>query len=264
MKGEFIEEDDSVNSIKEQKIKEQFLDDAFKKAEVKHVAKHLDNKKIKKTIYEKKFPKLWVLLIVISSIGIIFINYMPWGYVKYDTGDSEIEISITKEFKIYDGSNEITDSEVINDIATLFSEPYYIGLSEDAFASSSNLTFYGCIILIALGIMVVVFGILDRFINFQKETFISIHFILTTIVTLPCILIVLSLTKFLAAQILSYYNSSLINIKIITIAFPAAFFLVITGFILVRLAFTVMKLDFKEMQKILKKDASEPISNPAR
>lgn len=260
VQGEFIEEDDSSNFIKEQKIKEQFLDDAFKKAEVKHGVKQPDNKKIKKTNYKKKFPKLWILLMITAAIGLVCVNYMPWGYIKYDTDGSEIEISITRDFKLHNVSEEITNSTIITNISSVFLEPYYIGLSDEDFTSSSNLASYGFILLIALGISIIILGILDKLLNFSKETFIRIHFVLTTIIIFPCMFVVLSLIKFLGAQILSYYNLPFVSIKITAIAFPAAFLLITIGFILARLSLTVIKIDFKEMQKILKENAPRTTS----
>jgi len=257
VKGEFIEEDNSVNSIKEEKLKEQFLDDAFKKAEVKRGFKQSDNKKSKKTTYEKRFPKLWILLIAAAIIGLICVNYVSWGYVKYDTGTSKIEVSINRDFILHNESKIVTDINASKNITNLFSQPYHLGLSTNDFKSAPEVTYNCFICLIVLGIIIIIFGIIDKIINFSSEIFICIHFIIATTVIFPCMFIVLSAVKFIGAQILLYYNIHFITAKILAVAFPAAFVFIVIGFVIIRLIFTVMRMDFKEMQKLLKTDVKE-------
>jgi len=259
VKGEFIEDDNSINSnssLKEEKLKEQLLDEAFKKAEGKRSVKKTDNKKIKKTSYEKKFPKLWILLIIIAIIGLIAIDYVSWGYIKYDTGNSKIEVSISRDFILNNGSKKVDDINVSKNITNLFSQPYHLGLSTNDFTSAPDEAYNGFICLIILGVLIMVFGVIDKLINFSSEIFICIHFVIVTSAIFPCMFIVLSAIKFIGAQILLYYNIHFINAKILTVAFPAAFVLVILGFVTIRMIFTVIRMDFKEMQKLSKTDVT--------
>ncbi|MDH7517335.1 MAG: hypothetical protein QHH19_03225 [Candidatus Thermoplasmatota archaeon] len=260
VKGEFIEEDNSVNFIKEQKIKEQLLDEAFKKAEIKRGVRQPDYKKSKKTTYEKNFPKLFILLILAAMILWICINYVPWGYIKYDTGSSKMELSINRDFILYNGSEKTTDTNVSNDITNLFSKSYYLGLSTDDFSSASQLAENSVIALIILGILITIFWAIDKLFNFSAEIFITIHFVIAAIVIVPCMFIVLSAAKFIGAQILLYYNIHFITAKILTVTFPAAFALITLGFIVIRIMFTVIGMDFKEMQKLLKTNVTDTIT----
>ncbi len=257
VKGELIEEDNSVNSIKEKKLKEQFLDEAFKNAEDKRGVKKPDDKKRKKTTYKKKFPLLCILLIATAIIFWISINYVTWGYIKYDTGSSKIEVSINRDFALYTESGEVTDINASKDITNLFSQPYHLGLSTNDFSSAPKLSENAVIVLVVLCILILIFWILDKILNFSSEIFILIHFVITTTAIFPCMFIVLSVIKFIGAQILLYYNIHFINAKIIAVAFPASFVLIILGFVIIRIIFTVIRMDFKEMQKLSKIDFTE-------
>jgi len=260
VKGEFVEENNSVNSNKEQKIKEQFLDEAFKKVEIKHGIRKTDEKKSKKITYEKKFPKLCILLIIIAIIVWISINYVPWGYIKYDTGSSEMELSINRDFILSNESGKAIDTNVSKNITNLFSKPYYLGLSTNDFSDTPKLAENSIIVLIVLCILITIFWAIDKIFNFSAEIFIVVHFVITTTVIVPCMFIILSVSKFVGAQILIYYNSHFITAKILTVAFPVAFVLIILGFVTIRLIFTVIKIDFKEMQKLLKTGVTETMT----
>lgn len=242
-------EEKSILTLKEkreQKLKDQFLDETFKTAEIKRGLKSPKNKSVKKS-YEKTFPKLGILLIVLAILGLIFINNAPWAFIKYDTDYGSIEASLYRDIDEVNGEHQ--------EIIKIFETPYYIGLSTIDFSNTADLMFYGFIFLIIVGVLITIFGIIDEKINFSLKIFTLFHFIFALIAIIPCIIIILSSMKFLSAHLLLYINMSQINnlipnINITFITFPAAFMVIALGFIVIKLEFTIMKIDLNELQKL--------------
>ena len=249
MEEEEALQEKSMSTLKdkrEQKIKEQFLDEAFKKAEIKRGLRLSDDKKQKKS-YEKTFPKLGFLLILLSIFGLVFINNAPWAFIKYNTDYGSVDAYIYRDFN--DRNNEYQE------IIKLFETPYYMGLSISDFTNIPASVFNGFILLIILGLLITILGIIDKKLNFSMKTFTLIHFILASVAIIPCIFIVLPVMSFLSAHLLIFYNMSQINglipnITVTFLTFPAAFILVALGFIIIKIVFTVMKVDINELQKL--------------
>ena len=240
--GEVMNEEFALGAKRGKKLKEEILDESFKKAEISRGIRLPDKKPSKKS-YEKTFPKLGVLLIIFAIIGLIFIYNVPWAYIKYDTGEEQVEASIYRNFEGAGSENQ--------QILDLFRSPHYIGLSIDDFTDMPTSASYGFILLIVLGVILTLFGILDKIRNFSLETSIIIHFIFAIVTIVTGTFIVLSVIKILGSHFLLGYNMPLIpDLSNIILFFPAAFVVVVFGFIIVKLAFTIMRMDFNELQKI--------------
>lgn len=245
--GEDTTEEPTPIAERREKIKEQILDETFKKAEVTRGIRESDDGDHKKKTYEKTFPKVGIALIIIAIIGLIFITKTPWGYIRYG---AENEISF--------GSNT---NNINGTILNLFKSPYYLGLSADDFSFAYSSALYGFVSLIIFGIAITIFGIFDKMRNFSIETFILIHFIFVSIIIIPGILITLAGIKILGAHFLFYHNASLIFLKITFLSFPAAIAAVVLGLITAKLMFTVMRMDFNALQKIKElEDAKSPFA----
>ncbi len=238
--GEVMEEKPTLIEKREKKIKETMLDDAFKKAEIRRSLR-LPDKDSEKKSYKKTFPKFGFVLIVCAIIVFIVVNYVPWAYIEYGPETELTTVTIYKDFKIENSENlQIYD---------LFQSPHYLGLSIGDFSEAATLEFYGFILLIALGILITIFGILDKMRNFSGEIFAIIHFVAGTAAIIPGMFIVLSVTKFLSAQFLPHHNIFPGGYANIALLFPAAFILIIVGFVIIKLAFTMMKIDFNKIQE---------------
>jgi len=244
-----MQEELAPGEKKKEIMKEGVLDEAFKKAEISRGLRPPEKKKGKKP-YEKTFPKFGILLIIFAVIGLICIYQITWAYIKYDTGEGSVEALIYKD---YTGEN-IENQHILS----LFQHPHYLGLSTDDFTNAPALTSYGFFSLIILGALITLLGVLDKFRGFSMETFVLTHFILSIATFIPGLFIVLSTMKFLGAHFLLFYNMPLISSQNnILLFFPAAFIIIIFGFIIVRIAFTVLKMDFNEMEKIKELGVSE-------
>lgn len=240
-----------VKGARKEKIKDEILDESFKKAEISRGLRLPESKPPIKKPYEKFFPKLGILLIIIAIIGLVFIYTVPWAYAKYDTEDGTMETLFYKDFK--EGDSEY--QQIVN----LFKSPNsdYIGVSIDDFTDVPVSASYGFILLIILGIALTIFGILDKIYDFSIEIFTIIHFIFGIVTIILGMFIVLSVIKVLGSHFLLYYNIFLISNPNIVLVFPSVFIVVILGFMIIKLAFTVMRIDFKELEKITETGVSE-------
>jgi len=240
-----MSEDPALNAKREEKIKEQLLDEVFKKAEISRGVRPPNKVISKKKSYEKTFPKVGILIIIIAIIGLVFINTIPWVYARYN----DTEAAFYKNFESKKDDQQVRD---------LFKSPYYLGLSINDFTNAPALATYGFISLIILGIAITIFGILDKIRDFSIETFTIIHFTAATAIIIPGIFIILSSTKILGAHFLLYHNMSLITTPHLKLLFfPAAFAVVVIGFVIIRLAFTIMRMDFNELEKMKETEISE-------
>jgi len=237
--GEVIDKEPTLIE-REEKIKETMLDNAFKKAEIRH-SPRLSNKDSKKKSYRKTFPKFGFVLIVCAIVVFIVVNYVPWAYIEYGPETELTTVTIYKDFKIENSEN--------TEIYDLFRSPYYLGIERDDFSEAATLEFYGFISLMALGILITIFGILDKMRNFSWEIFVITHFVISTATIIPGMFIVLSVAKLLGAQFLPHYNVFPAGYTNIALLFPAAFILIIVGFVIIKLAFTMMKIYFNKIQE---------------
>ena len=239
-------------------IKDEVLDESFKKAEIS-LGIRPPVKKTEKKPYEKTFPKFGLLLIIFAIIGLICIYQVTWAYIKYDNTDEKgIEVLIYKE---YLGRNIEKESTL-----SLFQNPHYIGISVGDFTDTPKLASYGFFALIILGALITLFGILDKKRNFPIEISILTHFMLAIVAIIPSLLIALSAMKFLGAHFLFFYNMSLIQMNIglsnVILFFPAAFILIVLAFITIKIVFTIIRMDFNEIQKIKETTVSkQPFSD---
>ena len=243
-----MEEKPTLIEKRKEEIKETMIDNAFKKAEIKR-SLHSSDKNSENKSHKKTFPKFGFILIICAIIGFIIVSYVPWAYIEYGPENELTTVTIYKDFKIESGEN--------TEIYDLFRSPHYLGLSTGDFSEAATLELYGFISLIALGILITIFGILDKMRNFSWEIFVITHFVISAATIISGIFIVLSVAKFLGAHFIQYHNTFPESYANITILFPAAFILIIFGFVIIKLAFTMMKIDFSKIQEPKEDEAFE-------
>lgn len=243
-----MEERETLVEKRKEKIKETLLDETYKKAELTRSLRSSDKNPEKKT-YKKVFPKFGFVLIAFAIIGIVIINSVPWAYIEYGPENEATSVAIYKDFELQ-GVNYTQTYE-------LFQSPYYIGLSTGDFSELPKLELYGFIALIAIGIILTIFGIFDKTRNFSGEIFAIFHFVIGTITIIPGTFIVLSAIKFIGAQILSCQNTLPVTYTNLSLLFPVPFILIILGFVIIRLAFTIMKIDFNKIKETKEEELLE-------
>lgn len=249
-----LEDMDKNNFLKVKKSereKEELLDESFKRVE-------LSRKKKKFLIKEKKeikkfFPVFGVIFIVIAIVALLIINYLPWMYIKYNNSDyQEFEGFFYRDFKTKFEQKEILDLLGSNCNNCSSYSHNYIGLSTEDFIYSPQYCFYGFIALILLGLISIIFAIIDKFRNFSIKSYVLFYFISAIIEVIIGVYILSICVKFLGANFLLFYNKSLIegiglyNAKLLILA---PILLIVFAFILIKGAMIAVELNFKELNK---------------
>lgn len=253
------EEEQQKSDRKRKKLKEQFLDEAYKKAELLKKA-HLEIKKEQKLI-KKPFIKIGIIAVIIAIIGLALINYVPWMYIKYDSDNGTIE----EYFSYKDFNNN--DIEIDN-ITSLFestcnncsnNSKNYIGLTINDFTGSQRTIFNSLIVLALLGLIFTGFIIIDRFKNFSEETVNFIHSFFIGSTIFIDLIIFLSTIKFLGAHILMQLNRSFIEVlglNNINLFFFAPYIFFISSLFLVIMGLMLIKANFNKAIKNLESQKS--------
>lgn len=244
---EEFEEDFQIK--KEQRIKQEFLEENFKKAST--AIDKIKKENIKKPA-KKPFFKLGLCLILISIFCLIFLNLMPWAYIKYDNNVPELK---THEFFYYNTgkidtiSNDTTFTNFFKS-----GESYgYIGLSSNDITKTSEVQsciFYAFIV---IGIVFTIFEILFRKRDFSLKRYRLVHTFFALITAILSVYFIFISIKFIGANILIGYNIqfAFINIEKLAIVFiaPVILTFIVSG--ILKLSITVLKINFNEFEKII-------------
>jgi len=248
---EKIDENGFLKIKKIEKEKEELLDETFKKAELLKKKKKLLIKEKKKL--KKFFPTFGVIFIIIAIVALFIINFLPWMYIKYNNSNyEEVEGFFYRDFKTKFEHKEILDLMGSKcDNCSSYSHNY-IGLSTDDFVYSPQYCFYGFIALILLGLISIIFAIIDKFRNFSIKSYILFCFISAIVEIIIGVYILSLCVKFLGANFLLFYNKSLIesigfnNVKLLILA---PILLIVFAFIIIKGAMIAVELNFKELEK---------------
>ena len=248
---EDIDEDFFADVRKNRKAtKEDILDETFRKAEMLKGLRPKEKKKVTK----KPFLKLGIVLIIIAVISLVAINYAPWMYIKYDAEYGTIQEFFNRDFK---------EGHYYNEIDYIFESPCancsnnsknFIGLTKDDFTNIPKTTSYAFITLALLGIIFIIFEIIERRRNFSMEMVAVVHSTFAAAALTVSIFVVFTVIKFLSSYFLLYYNRPFIevsgvnNVKLI---FPVPIILIVISFASIIIAINIMKINFHEFEKKL-------------
>jgi len=243
--------DDYLKIKKIEKIKEELLDETFKKAEKRKKSKNFLLKEKKEL--KKCFPIFGVIFIFISIMSIFIINYLPWMYIKYNNSElNEIESFFYKDFKTKFENDEILMLMGQKCNNCYYDSKNYIGLSKEDFIFIPRYLTYVFIALLLFGLFYSIFSIIDRFCNFSVKSvtlFCSIFAIAEIIIG---VIILSFCVRFLGANFLINFNKTLIeniglyNVKLIILA---PILLMVFAFVIIKGALTSVNLNFKELKK---------------
>lgn len=237
--------------------KEDILDESFRKAEISKGIRPKEGKKVVK----KPFLKLGIILIIVAIISLVIINYLPWVYIKYNAEYGTIQEFFYKDFENKEGHYYPKIDHVFESPCTNCSNnsKNYLGITKNDFTDTPEITSYGFIILVLLGIIFTIFAILAKLRDYSLETVSMIHSTFAAATVIISIFIMLLNIKFLGLYFLLYYNrpfieTSGVNNVIMILLVPII--IVFISFAIIFIAFTVMKINFHEFEKKLKLDKS--------
>lgn len=244
------DDNDSFLKIKEsiKSAKEDMLDETFKKAEIKKALRLKEEKKVPK----KPFLKLGVVLIIISLVGIVSVNSLPWVFIKYDTSIGTTEESYYKDFSegtYHDETTYIFESPCTN---CSNNSKNFIGLTLDDFSNIPKLAIYAFTIIGILGFIFTIYIIIDKWRNFSIDTTLLVHSTFAILANIFSLFIIFLLTKFLGSYFLLYYNISFIEasgLKNLTLVYPATSILIILSVTIIMITIVILRINFREYEK---------------
>ncbi len=244
------------NSIDEidRKSKEELLDDNFKRAEKSKKQK----KDVKKKTKKKPFLFSGLALIIVAIICLSILSVIPWMYIKYDSttaDNSKIEINYYKDFK----SDEDTNNIEITSFFQSDNGTYYTGLSYNDFSSTPKILTYGFVIFILLGVLFTIFAIFCRKKEVLSEKIIIVHSIFAAITIIIAAFLIFTSLKFLTSHLLIHYNMPFINQIFANpvMIFPAPNILIFILAGIMKLGFSIIKINYREIQNILDEEGAK-------
>jgi len=207
-----------------------------------------------KNYIKKPFRKVGILIIIISVLCLLLMSQLPWAYVKYDSKQNEnksVEEVIFSDTSAQDlKENSFFESE---------NGSQNVGILLDDFTNIYRMSYYLLIGLIVMGVIITLYQI----ITMNKGHLYDLDLIFNSIVTIIAAVIgieIISLfIRLIGAHFLFFHNSLFIaeafpNIHMILVL-PFAI-LVITA-VFLKISFTILKMNFKKLEKIHKYDSSK-------
>lgn len=235
-----------LNKKDKQLLKKKILEDKHKS-----ILKFVDEIELKKRLKIKKKPffKLGLILIFVSIISLLIMNFIPWAVVSYDNKTSNLENN-----EIYYYINKIEKNSYDSSFSNFFDSQdsfKYLGLNFDSINSSSTILSYLLFAIILIGTIFTIFGLLISQRDFSIEKYRLLHCFFAFITALICIYIVFILIKFIGANILILYNNDFISTDIENLAFifisPIIVLFIILG--LFKLNISILKINYNIFEK---------------
>lgn len=215
------------------------------------ISKLVDEIGLKQILKPKKKPffKLGLILIIVSIICLLIMNFVPWAVVSYDNNILNI-----KNNEIYYYTDKIDKNTNDVSFSSFFEsqDSYeYIGLNSNSIKSSSITLSYLLYAIIAIGVIFTIFGLFISRSDFSIEKYRLFHCFFAFITALICIYFVFISIKFIGANILMLYNSEFIPADIENLAFifisPIIVLFIVLG--LFKLNISVLKINFNIFEK---------------
>jgi len=239
--------------------KDEIIDESFRRADsVKK--ENAYNKKIRK----KPFYKSGFLIIIISVLCIAIVNLSPWAYVKCNKEDTDGFVD--KLIFINNDKEDIGNDTNSQLIASIFESDNcsntscnYLGLDFNDFSNTPQITFYGFLIIMLIGLIFVIIQIIDKMHNISVEIFTIIHSVLSAITMIISIYLFILMMELISLYFLLYFNSEFLTAKNIVFVSPAAIFLILVLFNVITWEFIIIVINYREFER---KISSKPTEKP--
>jgi hypothetical protein len=246
--GKDFKEKSFISEQRKEKIKEKVLDEDFKKAtEFSKKSKHNTER-----VEKRPFFNLGFGLIFVGVLCLLILNFTPWIYVKYDsniTSEKDIDFFYYRDFEQV-GTNQNQE------FATFFQQgnsSKFLGISDNDLTVIPNVGYYIFIVFVLLGMLftaINIFFIKKK--NANIENLRVIHSFFAGIVAILSIYFIYVGVKFFGAMILLIYNNHVISndVSNLFLAYLAPIILIFIVAGVLKLSFTIIKVNIREMQKI--------------
>jgi hypothetical protein len=272
-----LKEDFLLNVQKKDSIKEEILDENFKRAEKKQIFE----KSRKPSSIRKPFLKLGIVLIVLSIFCLIFINILPWMYIKVEVDNRGNEqffyrdfVNKDPEYGIINESGNGTDFEEVIDSIFLSdckncseNSNHFIGLSKGDFSTLARYCSYAFILLIVIGLAFTVYETIEKLLKFSSHSVSIVHSTFATITIIICTYILYILIPFLSANILQLLNAPFLkalDISYLLIVFISPLIIIALILLMIRIGFAILKMNFNDLQEKFESDYIKKNFKPLR
>jgi len=255
-----LNEDFFLTSKTEKTTKEEILDKDFKKFKDIKEKKSDDKKRNTK----KPFLKSGIILVILALICLVIISFAPWAYVKCDLDyeKGKTDRFIYKNYDEYDIGSDNESQKIINIFESnncTNSSCNYVGLTFKDFRNTPKITFYGFAILALLGLIFIIFQIIEKKRNFSVEMFTIAHSIFSTATIIISSFLFILVIKFFGIYFLLHYNDPFITTKNIVFVSPVAITLLFILAAIMKGTFGVMRINCAELEKNLSaKESKNP------
>ena len=218
-------------------------------------------KRIKRS--KKPFPKYGIILIIYSIISMAVVEYGPWMYLKttYVSG-IEVDGFIYKNLRVEDPN-----------LLTYLIEPFnnFHGMFKQFFYDIPAIISYALVILFLFGLIITIFGLIDRKKNYDVKKFREKQSYLYLFTIPPCILIITSCIPFISSYLLGGHNAggegSLENLlkniagidSLPMWTPPAPYFLIILTFFIITITFTILDSNLRIIMDEMKTNKEKMI-----
>ncbi len=230
----------------EDEIKQEILDEEFKRVDLKRKKDKIPAKPNKK---KRPFLKIGFVVLIVGVLGILIGQSAPWMFISYNPSGNE-ELFEESYYQNFESKN----ASINNTVEAFFEKnsSRYLGLNINDFYNTPKITTYLFYILIGLGIIFSIFSILDKKILFPIEDLITIQTIYTIVLIPILIYIVFILVKFLGSNILMATNCTYLRAIFpnLYILYPAPIILLFLSAGLMKICFTIAKSNFKEIENL--------------
>jgi len=237
--------------------KEDIIDETFRRAENKN-----QGRSIKQKTKKKPFYKSGILLIIIALVCIGIVILSPWAYVKCDkennngSVDKIIFINYDKEDIGFDNNSQLI-TDIFESDNCSNSSCNYAGLDFNDLKITPKTIFYGFVILALIGLVFVIFQIIDKIYGFSIETFIIIHSAFSAVAMVISVYLFLLVLKLIGIYFLLLYNSKFFTAQNIVFVSPVAIFLILVLFNVISWEIRVISSNYKRFEQRINPKPSE-------
>jgi hypothetical protein len=264
---ENLEDDENFfkrRRIDKEQYKQEILDQTFLKTQLAGPSSIKPKGDLKKS-RKKPIIKTGFIVIILALFAIIAGQFLPWMYLKYDGVTNCAEYFVNRNFEIWGCDIEDVSPEVIN----LFSSPTsnqgrysgsFIGISINDFTNIPKTLFYIFLIVIIISLVFSIYILIDRSKKFDLDNKSMVYSIYATSCILLCIIVLSFSLKFIASYLMLYLNQAniqSIGINDARIVYIVPFILIILTSIIIKSFLTVMKLNYRDIDKRIEKENCE-------
>lgn len=203
---------------------------------------------------KKPFPKFGIILSAYSIINLILVEYGPWGHLKaqWITG-YQVDDLIFKNLR---GINPY--------VLPYFERPFghIHGIFSEDFSQIPTLVSYSLIVIFCIGILITIYGLMDRKNNYGIIKFYEKQSYLYLSSIIPCVVIIVSCLPFIGSYIILGHNVGYLDDLILVIEGagqtvpawtpPVPYMLIISTFFIITIAFTVLDSNLRTIRKDIK------------